>query len=859
MTVGELTGIITIDDRAVNPALRRAENALRASGQRMGDEADRAGQQAGQQLGDGIVRGADGRLRNARGQFVAAGRRAGDALGDGLSDAAADGADDAVEQTESRLAGLKVAAAAAGLAAGAVMMDAFGQALEQSQITGRLGAQLGATPAEAQRYGKLAGELYADAVTADFQSAADAISAVMRAGIAPPDATNTQLKQIATNVSDLASTFELDLGQTANAVGQILKTGLAKDGVQAVDALTAGLQQMGPRADDIADTFNEYSTIFRQMGIDVTQATGLLSQGMKAGARDTDVIADSLKEFVLITQGGGEEVDEAFKKIGLSGKEMQKAFVEGGPQARSALDKVFDGLRGMKNETDRNAVALELFGTKSEDTQKALLALDPSAAANALGQVGGAADKMGDSLRDNAGANLTRFKNTAQQTLVDFMGGQVIPALIQFGKWLKNNEDTVKAVAATITGVLGVAFTFMTINATKAAIASVRAWFMTGTGAGAAAARHVAAAGTVVASWLRMAAVATAQGARIAAVAVASAARTAAAWVASAARMTATWLVSMLRVAATTIAQFALMAARAVAWAAVMAAQWLIAMGPIGWVIAAVVGLVAVIIANWDTVKRWTGKIWDWVMSKIAGAVGRILGAVRFLRQIPGWVSGWFGQMRDLAIRKALEMLAWLQGLPRRAYQVLSALASYLRSRAASAGAALVTATTRKLTEAINWIKGLPRRAASALGNLGSVLASAGRSLIQGFIDGIKGMFGSVKSTLGGLTSSLTSWKGPESLDKRLLTPAGRLLIEGFQKGINLQTPALRKQLQGLTGDLSTMVGAPRVAPASGQTVTDRRTYYQNSYTFTARPMTMQDFEAFQRRQDALARVGRPR
>ncbi|WP_037656509.1 phage tail tape measure protein, partial [Streptomyces achromogenes] len=98
---------------------------------------------------------------------------------------------------------------------------------------------------------------------------------------------------------------------------------------------------------------NEYSTIFRQMGISATDATGLLSQGLQAGARDTDVVADSLKEFVLITQGGGKEVDAAFAKIGLSGKEMQKAFTKGGPEAKAALDKVFDGLRSVGSESDR--------------------------------------------------------------------------------------------------------------------------------------------------------------------------------------------------------------------------------------------------------------------------------------------------------------------------------------------------------------------------------------------------------------------------------------------------------------------------------------------------------------------------
>src|SRR5690606_34876826 len=326
---------------------------------------------------------------------------------------------------------LKAGLAGAGLAAGAMLVMSFTEALDQGKITARLGAQLGATPAEAEKYGKLAGRLYSNAVTEDFQTAADTISAVMRAGIAPPDATEAQLESIATKVADVASTFELDLGQTANAVGQMLKTGLAKDGTEALDAITAGMQKMGPRADDLMDTFNEYSVQFQRLGLDATTATGLISQGMKrseerrvgrewrrerssedgirafhvtgvqtcalpifgqmlktglakdgtealdaitagmqkmgpraddlmdtfneysvqfqrlgldattatglisqgmkAGARDTDVVADALKEFTLEGVQGSEKIATGFEMIGLNADDMIRKISEGGP------------------------------------------------------------------------------------------------------------------------------------------------------------------------------------------------------------------------------------------------------------------------------------------------------------------------------------------------------------------------------------------------------------------------------------------------------------------------------------------------------------------------------------------------
>ncbi|MGI5196586.1 phage tail tape measure protein [Streptomyces sp. CA-288835] len=762
LTVGELNGLITIDDRAVDPALRRAENALRASGQQMGDDAERSGQQAGQQLGDGIVRGTDGRLRNAAGRFVAAGRQAGDAVGDGLGAGAAAGADDAVVQTESRLSKLKVAAAAVGLAAGAVMMDAFGQALEQSQITGRLGAQLGATPAEAQRYGKLAGELYADAVTADFQGAADAISAVMRAGIAPPDATNAQLKTIATRVSDLAGTFELDLGQTANAVGQMLKTGLAKNGGEALDVLTKGLQQMGPRADDIADTFNEYSTIFRSMGLDGKTATGLLSQGLKAGARDTDTVADAIKEFSIEAVAGSSKIGKAWEALGLDSDKLFKQVGQGGDAAKEALDQTLQGLATMEPGVERNALAVELFGTKAEDLGESLYALDPAGAAESLGKVGGAASKMGDSLRDNAGAKVEQFKRGLQQGLVNAMGTHVIPVLLKIpqvaaqvgqafvsmAQFVDRNKATFITVAAIITTVMLPTLVRLATQAVTTAATTVASWATQSAAAVAGAARFVVANTLVVAGWVRQAAVAVASGARV----------------------VATWV---------------LMGVQSMIQAGRMAAAWLIAMGPIGWVIAGIVGLVALVVANWDTVKKYTLAAWNWVVQKLVWAKDMMISAFMNFTLIGLIIKHW-STIRARTTAAWNAVVGWVKGIPGKLYQAF--LNWTLLGLIIKHWSAIKTATVRKALEMVAWVRGLPGRISGALGSLGSLLVSKGKAVVQGLWSGIKSMGGWIKSKL--ISWAKDAIPGPIAKALGIASPSkvtkaqGRWIARGLVEGL---------------------------------------------------------------------------
>ncbi|MBM0203201.1 hypothetical protein JNW90_08855 [Micromonospora sp. STR1s_5] len=111
-------------------------------------------------------------------------------------------------------------------------------------------------------------------------------------------------------------------------------------------------------------------------------------------------------------------------------------------------------------------------------------------------------------------------------------------------------------------------------------------------------------------------------------------------------------------------------------------------------------------------------------------------------------------------------------------------------------------------------VGGLRGRITSAVGNLGSVLYNAGRSIIQGLINGIRSMFSALQSTLGWVTNAIPDWKGPMDRDRRLLEPSGAAIMGGLIRGITGQTPALRAELGSVT-DL--IAAAPLAAsPATG-------------------------------------------
>ncbi|WP_282795187.1 hypothetical protein [Streptomyces sp. CC224B] len=331
---------------------------------------------------------------------------------------------------------------------------------------------------------------------------------------------------------------------------------------------------------------------------------------------------------------------------------------------------------------------------------------------------------------------------------------------------------------------------------------------------------------TAIAGWLRMMAVGVLAYARIAKAAVLSAARTAAAWAGAALRSMAAFAAQVIRVAAVTIAQFVLMAARAVAWAAVMAAQWLIAMGPIGWVILAVTALVALVIAKWDLVKQYTVIAWTAVRTGVATAVQGVLAVVAWLGRVPGWILGWFTSAKNGAVGAMRSLVAWLAGLPGRVRSAISGLLGVLRGAATTGFNAFRSAASARVSSFLGWMRTLPSRISSAIGSLKDLLVGKGKDLVRGLMAGVRSMGGWLKSGLMSFAKRIIP--GPIARALRIGSPSklmadqiGRWIPPGILQGAEAEAPAMNKGLANLVttpppGQAGTAAGTRAGAPAAG-------------------------------------------
>jgi phage-related protein len=307
------------------------------------------------------------------------------------SDKAASSAKDMASKSETSFADMakKGAGAFAAVAAGAGLL---GSAFEAVNIKGTIAAQFDGTPEEVGAISQATQAAYTAGwgeSMEDVSKTATGLQQTLKAVGQGGDIT-----ALTEQAQALSQTFEVDTTGSIQAVRSMLSSGLAPDAQTAFDVITKGMQSGANSSDDLLDTLTEYSSQFTKLGIDGPGAIGLINQGLAAGARNGDLVADAIKEFSIRAVDGSKTTAAGFAAIGLDADKMTEKIAAGGPAAQEGLGQVLDGLRDIKDPATQAQTAVELFGTQAEDLGKSLYALDPSAAVKAMGDVGGAADKM---------------------------------------------------------------------------------------------------------------------------------------------------------------------------------------------------------------------------------------------------------------------------------------------------------------------------------------------------------------------------------------------------------------------------------------------------------------------------------
>lgn len=213
---------------------------------------------------------------------------------------------------------------------------------------------------------------------------------------------------------------------------------------------------------------------------------------------------------------------------------------------------------------------------------------------------------------------------------------------------------------------------------------------------------------------------------------------------------------------------------------------------------------VGIIVSHWDKIKSFTSSAWNAVKTFISGAwnaivmniTTRITGAVNSVRT--GWNNA-----------KQMTVNAWN---------------------------GIVTSVTQTVVRLLSVVRGIPGKIKSGLGNLGSLLKNAGKALITGFINGIKGAVGAAVDAVKGVVSRVRDLfpfspakDGPLS-GRGYTTFSGAAMIGDFAKAIAAEQNTVRRATEkvmnaaalGSRYEIPTIgtravTGAAGLAPAPGR------------------------------------------
>lgn len=335
------------------------------------------------------------------------------------------------------IAGSALKFAGIGLAIGGIS-EIFNNAFEQINIENKLKAKLGVGTQIAKDAATSVAEVYKQGIGDSFDEVADAVDAVASNLNGLTDTSAESLNRLTPIAIGLQKVYGVDVQEQLRAVSQLLRTGLVKDAQTGFDLIATAEQKFGAGAEDILDTFNEYSVQFKKIGIDGPQALGLISQLMKGGARNTDLAADALKEFAIRAIDGSASTIDAYKRLNLNVKETTNNMAKGGPVAQETFNKIVQALKNVGNEADKKQIAVELFGTQAEDLGDALYNIDATKAVSELGNFAGSAQSAADAVNKGPQQVISEFGRTLQDFATNVIGTYVIPAITAVANWIQN-------------------------------------------------------------------------------------------------------------------------------------------------------------------------------------------------------------------------------------------------------------------------------------------------------------------------------------------------------------------------------------------------------------------------------------
>lgn len=272
------------------------------------------------------------------------------------------------------------------------------------------------------------------------------------------DKTNASVMESAAAISRAYQGIDfIELIQETNEISRSLKI----TNEEAL-GLTNALLQMGFPPEQL-DIISEYGTQLQMAGYNAEEIQAIMSAGVETGSWNIDNLLDGLKEGRIRMSEFGKEVPKAVNDL-LAGTEISSQQLKtwgaevaaGGEVGKKAMQEVAEALMGVDDETTRNLLGVQIFGTIWEDQGSniadTLLNMNDHLISAKDNQ--DALNQSIDQINKDPAVQLERALKELDKALEPVLS-LVAGVISKFASWAKENP-TLVATLASIAAVLGI-------------------------------------------------------------------------------------------------------------------------------------------------------------------------------------------------------------------------------------------------------------------------------------------------------------------------------------------------------------------------------------------------------------------
>lgn len=435
--------------------------------------------------------------------------------------------------------------------------------------------------------------------------------------------TGKGLERLTKTMLDLADVAGEDINTLIPATTRLfgdwsIKT---KDQTGTLDKLFRASQATGIGVGTLAEQMVQFGSPLRQLGLGFDFSAAMFARFEKEGVNVQTLMPGlrmALKNFAQPT----DDLAEKFDKLGINAAKPEKGLMQTFEAIKKATPK------------DATNLAFEVFGARAGPDMAAAIREGRFSLEEMMDVLANGTDTISaaDKASETFGEKWEVFKHRVQD------------ALVPLGMLLTNIADKVLGwlIATTDkTGGLAKAFAWVsdlaaTVWPTIQSIIVVAATTVRGALSGIASAAEF-----VASNWGAIEPIVLSIGALVASVLIPHWIALGVAATVNAVKQVAAWALAQASAAGAAlahgahvvgmVARWALLGAQSLLHAGRVAAAWLIAMGPIGIVIAAVTGLTVIVVKNWDSIKKALAAAWEWIAKtaeSVWGAITRFFSSV---------------------------------------------------------------------------------------------------------------------------------------------------------------------------------------------------------------------------------------